>query len=95
MVKPDEVLTAKSYEIDFSFIKLIAAIALVQTQCVVPKTGVGKLFVQRATFEKNVAAEGHTLSLQNKFALCVKKTHILNTIFVFHTRVHLILFIQL
>ena len=39
--------------------------------------GVGKLFVRRATFEKNVAAEGRTLSLQNrKFTLCVKKTHI-------------------
>ena len=41
------------------------------------KTGVGKLFVRRATFEKNVAAKGRTLSLQNrKFTLCVKKTHL-------------------
>ena len=40
------------------------------------KPGVGKLFVQRATFEKNVAAEGRTLSLQNRrvYFLC-KKTH--------------------
>ena len=40
-------------------------------------TGVGKLFVRRATFEKNVAAEGRTLSLQNRkvYSLC-KKTHI-------------------
>ena len=39
--------------------------------------GVGKLFVRRATFEKNVAAEGRTLSLQNRkvYSLC-KKTHI-------------------
>ena len=38
---------------------------------------VGKLFVRRATFEKNVAAEGRTLSLQNRkvYSLC-KKTHI-------------------
>ena len=41
------------------------------------KTGVGKIFVRRATFEKNVAAEGRTLSLQNRkvYSLC-KKTHI-------------------
>ena len=41
------------------------------------KSGVGKLFVRRATFEKNVAAEGRTLSLQNRkvYSLC-KKTHI-------------------
>ena len=39
--------------------------------------GVGKLFVRRATFEKNVAAEGRTLLLQNRkvYSLC-KKTHI-------------------
>ena len=38
----------------------------------------GKLFVRRARFEKNVAAEGRTLSLQNRkvYSLC-KKTHIL------------------
>ena len=30
------------------------------------KAGVGKLFVRRATFEKNVAAEGRTLSLQSR-----------------------------
>ena len=38
---------------------------------------VGKLFVRRATFAKNVAAEGRTLSLQNRkvYSLC-KKTHI-------------------
>ena len=41
------------------------------------KPGVGKLFVRRATFEKNVAAEGRTLSLQNRkiYYLC-KKIHI-------------------
>ena len=41
------------------------------------KSGVGKLFVRRATFEKNVAAEGRTLSSQNRkvYSLC-KKTHI-------------------
>ena len=40
------------------------------------KPGVGKLFVRRATFEKNVAAEGRTLSLQNRkvYSLC-KKTY--------------------
>ena len=39
--------------------------------------GVGKLFVRRATFEKNVAAEGRALSLQNRkvYSLC-KKIHI-------------------
>ena len=30
------------------------------------KLGVGKLFVRRATFGKNVAAEGRTLSLQGR-----------------------------
>ena len=41
------------------------------------KSEVGKLFVQRATFEKNVAAEDRTFSLQNRkvYSLC-KKTHI-------------------
>ena len=36
------------------------------------KPGVGKLFVWRATFEKNVAAEGRTLSLQSRkvYSLC-------------------------
>ena len=38
------------------------------------RAGVGKLFVRRATFEKNVAAKGRTLSLQiGKFTFCVKK----------------------
>ena len=42
------------------------------------RAGVGKLFVPRATFEKNVAAEDRTLALQNRkvYSLC-KKTHIL------------------
>ena len=45
--------------------------------CLSSTAGVGKLFVRRATFEKNVAAEGRTLSLQNRkvYSLC-KKTHI-------------------
>jgi len=37
-----------------------------------PKPGVGKLFAQRATFLKNGAAEGRTLSLQSKkiYSVC-------------------------
>ena len=53
------------------------------------RAGVGKLFVRRATFEKNVAAEGRTLSLQNRkvYSLCKKNIFILNRVFVLHTRV--------
>ena len=39
--------------------------------------GVSKFFIQRATFEKNVAAKGHTLSLQSrKVHFLCKKIHI-------------------
>ena len=53
------------------------------------RSGLGKLFLRQATFEKNVAAEGRTLSLQNRivYSLCKKHIFILNTVFVFHTLV--------
>jgi len=37
-----------------------------------PSPGVGKLFSRRATFKKNVAAEGRTLSLQSRkiYSVC-------------------------
>ena len=49
-------------------------------------TGVGKLFVWRAAFEKNVAAAGRTHSLQKrKFTRCgINAQFILNKIFLFN-----------
>ena len=52
------------------------------------RTGVGKLFVRRATFEKNVAAEGCTLSLQNRkvYSLCKKtRIYIKHSFFISHS----------
>jgi len=49
--------------------------------------GVDKLFVRRATFLKNVAAEGRTLSLQSRKIYSVRKLphiHITNN-FCIHT----------
>ena len=50
-------------------------------------TGVGKLSVRRATFEKNVAAEGRTLSLQNRkvYSLCKKHIHIKHSFCISHS----------
>ena len=58
--------------------------------------GVGKLFVRRATFEKMLQPRAaHYHYKIGKFTLCVKKhIFILNTVFVFHTRIRLMLFLS-